>query len=446
MLSRSAKAAAQGRALLSPLSPLPSSQAHGYATFASAAQLALDNQRRTQRAKAIKKKGRVPSKLEISAPTPTVVSPTTAAAMGFDTSIMERLQDVLASPFSPKTFARSILSPALKTPTHAAPVSAYRPPVTQVAKGEVKRVGLLKPRRKPPPSMLNLPEPPRYTEKTPLSPFRYPGLAAKAALNPMSPTKLITHVSPVTTLTEAQIRLQKMEKLSRCLGEAVPKELVYPSFGQLAEQTDKVGSFLELYRGDSSVDDSSVGLKSPVPKDAHWEDVALGETKVRRSGSQRSLRRSRSLGDFYSVADIRELQSNNAELAAQREPAFVESPTALTSEDAAPTHRVEAEAAIKRKRSIANAKQAIIGADAKLMAQFRLAVGTPALPMFPPTSPLSPSIPSALLDIQSPVAPYWVRPNDPKTPRTRRTERRMGWGGPWNVGSMGEMMTQLKEL
>ena len=182
MLSRSAKVAAQGRALLSPLSPLPSPLTVGYASISTTAQLALDNHRRVQQSKAAKKPA-VSSRLEISGPTsPKVMSPTTAAAMGFDSTIMERLQDVLASPFSPKTFARSILSPALKTPEPS--LLAIRPPQSHSAppraqKSAANRQHSLKPRRKAPPSMLNLPEPPRYTEKTPLSPMKYPLLAAR---------------------------------------------------------------------------------------------------------------------------------------------------------------------------------------------------------------------------------------------------------------------------
>jgi len=448
MLSRSAKTAAQGRAILSPLSPLTSPYAPGYASLSTAAQIAVDNRRR-QRVKTVRKVGKVlgaPPRLQISEPTsPKMMSPTTAAAMGFDATIMERLQTVLASPFSPKTFARSILSPALKTPE--APVLPYRPAALRDVKNADKRVGSLKPRRKAPPAMLALPQPARYTEKTPLSPLRYPVVATErssAAPVPVSPTVLLAHVSPVTKLTEAQIRSQKMEKLSRCLGETVPKELVYPSIGQVTEQAEQVGSYLELYRAGSSVDDSAVGIKSPVPKDAHWENVGLGATKLQRSGSQRSLRRSRSLGDFYSIADIQELQSHNARMAALAAGAdvLVQSPLGLMS----PTPRPAAkdDPVLKRKRSIANAKAAIIGTDAKLMAQFRLGFGGPALPV--PETPLSSPVPSALLAITSPRVPYWVKPTQPKTPRTLRTERRMGWGGAWNVGSMAEMMNQLKEM
>ena len=281
-------------------------------------------------------------------------------------------------------------------------------------------------------------------------------------MKPMSPTRLIAHVSPVTTLSEAQIRRQKMEKLTRCIGENVPKELMYPSFGQVTEQTSNVGSYLDLYRT-GAADDTAVGAKSPVPKDAHWEDVALGEAKLERSGSQRSLRKSRSVGDFFSVEDIRELQSQNAKMAARQDAQIlgaaqlVMSPTGLTSpttvKPLAPARRTEVETEqLRRKRSIANAKASIIGADAKIMEKFRLGFGasTPVPPM--PDVPFSPTpgspVSSTLLAVKSPhvPVPYWVRPSDPKTPRTRRTERRMGWGGSWYVGSMGEMVTQLKEL
>ena len=268
-------------------------------------------------------------------------------------------------------------------------------------------------------------------------------------MKPVSPTAFLTKVSPITTLTEAQIRHQKMEKLTRCIGETVPRELVYPSFGQITQQAEQVGSYLELYRAGSAVDDTALDFKSPVPKDAHWEDIALGETKVERSGSQRSLRKSRSVGDFYSVADIREMQSHNAKMAARQQATqgFVESPTSITTSPSAS----EEAPALKRKASLSNAKAAIIGADAKLMAQFRSGFGTPkaAPPTLtaPLTSPQPESpIPSALLAIQSPRAPYWVKPTNVKTPRTRRFERRMGWGGSWNIGSMGEMVTQLKQL
>lgn len=213
-------------------------------------------------------------------------------------------------------------------------------------------------------------------------------------------------------------------------------ELVYPSIGQVADQAEKVSSYLELYRAGSSSADDSVGL---------------GQTKLQRSGSKRSLRRSRSLGDFYSVADIREMRSHRAGVAARgvTSEVLVQSPTSLMSPKADARSPQDDDVAIKRKRSLANAKAAIIGTDAKLMAQFRVGFGTsvPPMPRARPTTPLPTSpLPSALLAVKSPRAPYWIRPTDPKTPRTLRTERRMGWGGAWNVGSMGVMVNQLREL
>ncbi|KAH8077756.1 hypothetical protein BXZ70DRAFT_1068740 [Cristinia sonorae] len=436
MLSRSTKLAGQRQAILSPLSPL-SSPPMRFAPMSTKVQPRLQKLRSTRR------HGKYGSRLQISLPSsPRSLSPTTATALGFDTSLMERLENVLASPFSPKTFARTIISPP--------------PPPPPVVKPVASRPSGLKPRRKAPPTMLSLPEPPRNTAQTPLSPFKYPIVAARGANVVVSPT-IVRQVSPITTLTDAQIRSQKMEKLARCLGESVPPELVYPSIGEVAEKA-KMGSYLELYRTGSG-DDSSVGMKSPAPKDAHWEAVGMGKTTDREQhdGSRkRAVRRSRSLGDFYTVTDIREMRSLNDRLA-QREGAMktVEhSPTdtvSVSSTSGTSTTEPDGVAVLKRKRSIANAKAVIIGTDAKLMALFRQGFNAAAPPAPVPvssTSTPSSDVPSALLSIQSPraPAPYWVKTVDPKTPRTLRTERRMGWGGPWNHGSMGEMMDKLKEL
>lgn len=185
MLSRSAKAAAQGRAVLSPLSPLPSpySPGYAYATPSTAAQITLDSQRHALRTRPTRKVGKslgLPPRLEVSGPSsPKVMSPATAASMGFDASIMERLQTVLASPFSPKTFARSILEPQVKASEPPVFQATYAPPVTQGFSSNAKRVGSLKPRRKPPPTMLPLSQPTRSAEQTPLSPMRYPLLATR---------------------------------------------------------------------------------------------------------------------------------------------------------------------------------------------------------------------------------------------------------------------------
>ncbi|KAF9811517.1 hypothetical protein IEO21_06568 [Rhodonia placenta] len=136
---------------------------------------------------------------------------------------------------------------------------------------------------------------------------------------------------------------------------------------------------------------------------------------------------------------------------------------------------------LRRKRSLARAKASIIGADALLMARFRTGFGTRpldfAVPSLPaPTGPLpSPPVSPAIADVRSPRAPYWVRrsfrPRDslqalhlieppaapvrPKrssrgdgraTPRTLRFERRMGWGGQWNQGSLAGAIDTLKDL
>ncbi|KAL6299467.1 hypothetical protein BKA93DRAFT_589197 [Sparassis latifolia] len=123
----------------------------------------------------------------------------------------------------------------------------------------------------------------------------------------------------------------------------------------------------------------------------------------------------------------------------------------------------------KRACSIMSAKQSILGADAKLMAEFRTRFGTRPLdfhfPPFPaPTCPLpSPPVSPTLEQVKSPKVPYWVKSSfrprtsgayalgfpdvgpyaqvksastasrknghlaPPATPRTRRVERRQGW-------------------
>ncbi|KAI0916490.1 hypothetical protein AcV5_002970 [Taiwanofungus camphoratus] len=132
-----------------------------------------------------------------------------------------------------------------------------------------------------------------------------------------------------------------------------------------------------------------------------------------------------------------------------------------------------------RHKSLTHAKQSILRTDAKVMAAFRSGFPTRPLDLAPQPAPTGPlPSPPVLHDVRSPRVPYWVRSSfrprdsvqalqyanatvDPYararkdasagrqpavTPRTQRFERRMGWGGEWNQGSLADVIDTLKEL
>ncbi|KAK7689638.1 hypothetical protein QCA50_007431 [Cerrena zonata] len=420
MFNRSTAIVNQGSRFLSPLSPISPLSA-----------TANVEARRGMLSKAVK------------SPATPVSPPTTASGYGFETSIMERLETALASPFSPKTFVRSF---------------ATNSPMSQFVRGNsVKRqfggmhprVVSLKPRKKKAPMPLPLDQPSRLSEESPLSPFKYPTyVETKATLAPISPSAVLSKISPVpnlATLTDADIRKQKMEKLARCLGETGPQEMVFPSFGQVGQEVHGGPStYLDLYRQHSDAVDSGklAGVMSPKPQDAqiNWKslDDIEQENMMSPGGKRKSvLRRSRSVGDFYSVEEILTMNTPHVEATTQskdrRASESLLSAAPSPHPFASPINQpIEHE--LKRKDSVTLAKLSILGDDAKQMASFRMSFRPRPLDLSVAwiESPLSPAQPSAL-EVRSPRAPYWVKPVVvPKTPRTLRTEKRQGWGGRWD--------------
>ncbi|CAL1710529.1 unnamed protein product [Somion occarium] len=380
--------------------------------------------------------------LEVSGST----TPSTSIGFGFDSTIMERLENALASPFSPKSL-RSFL-PNSPTVTSRMSGSPLKP---RIAGGRADaRVVSLKPRKKGTPKPLPLNQPSRLSEQSPLSPFKYSTyVETKATLAPISPSAVLSKLSPVpnvTSMSEADIRKQKMEKLARCLGETGPQEMVFPSFGQVGAEVQGVPTYLDLYRQHSAIDDSVLmNLKSPAPRDSKvdWATLDDIETKNNEPITRKSmLRRSRSVGDFYSAEEILEMRQVRVEAVTT-----TEAEEGMRSAVASVIKPVEeAPMELRRKQSIANAKASILGDDAKLMADFRSSFKPRPLDLSLDfsNSPLpSPPAPSGF-EVRSPRAPYWVKPiRMPKTPRTLRTERRQGWGGKWDFV---ETMGQLKQL
>lgn len=260
---------------------------------------------------------------------------------------------------------------------------------------------------------------------------------------------MLSKVSPVpnlAALTDADIRKQKMEKLARCLGETGPQEMVFPSFGQVGQEvTGAPSTYLDLYRQHPAAVDSGklAGVKSPIPYDAqiNWKsmDDIEQENMLSPSGKRKSiLRRSRSVGDFYSVEEILTMNTTHVEATSQtpRDRRASESPIPASPSlhpFASPINK-PVQPQLKRKDSLAMAKLSILGDDARRMASFRMSFKPRPLELALAgvESPLSPVQPSAL-EVRSPRAPYWVKPVvAPKTPRTLRTEKRQGWGGRWD--------------
>ena len=277
-----------------------------------------------------------------------------------------------------------------------------------------------------------------------------------------------------------------MEKLTYCVASSVPAELAFPSLGQVASDAADITSILDLYYARAYDDAALARVKSPTSYDPTsaaaaqpWAPLAVPAAAVprRRRGT---LRRSRSLSDMkHGIATTSDAAHGPARMARAAAPA--EQPT-TRPRPTAPT---------------AAAQRTIVTSDARRMASFRrrLAACPAAFDARtpPPDAPLpSPPPPSALLKVKSPPppalrapraavaskaaahaalmtsaadvalaarprphlgprsprAPYWVKPartKTPKTPRTMRSERRQGWGGMWNVGSIGMAVDRLRE-
>ncbi|KAH9943960.1 hypothetical protein B0H21DRAFT_823382 [Amylocystis lapponica] len=354
------------------------------------------------------------------------------------------------------------------------------------------------------PAALSLAQPPR-NEESPLSPFRY-GLLRSPPSAFFSPKPVVPTFSPITDQKVQERKLEKLETLETLAraGSSLPQELVYPSLGQVGEKADQITSFLDFYRMGTK-DDVHVPRAPSVVQDDQsvWSEVGVPDsTPIGRRMSrslQASRRRSRSVGDFYSFGDALEIGSPRTYQTDKRFSRQLHSPSYIVPPPSAgsPMHpfanpcaspRVTLESPEnmelprrQRTESLKKAKLSIIGADAKLMADFRLGFGTRPLDLslarFPaPTGPLpSPPVSARLQDVKSPKAPYWVKSSfrprasfefvqfaqadpyataraspsrgpPPATPRTRRFERRQGWGGRWNQGNLGGVIDQLKEL
>lgn len=310
---------------------------------------------------------------------------------------------------------------------------------------------------------------------------------SKATMAPVSPSTVLSKPSPVpnlTSLTDAEIRKQKMEKLARCLGETGPQEMVFPSFGQVGQEAQRgalgvaPSTYLDLYRQHSAaVADTSklADVKSPKPRgDAQlsWKtmddldkDVMLSPTPLSASEKRKSvLRRSRSVGDFYSVEEILAMKSAHVELSPKghvrraSDTLVSAIPSSSIHPFASPVNMpieyrnsTSSSSVLKRRdsmESMTQAKLAILGDDAQRMARFRMSFKPRPLDLTFDweETPMSPAQPTAL-EVRSPRAPYWVKPVVvPKTPRTLRTEKRQGWGGKWDFVEVGMTKYQQKRL
>lgn len=317
--------------------------------------------------------------------------------------------------------------------------------------------------------------------------------SATLFFTPASPSILFAMQSPAPLVVSPT---QRMDKLAHCLQLGAPSEIVYPSFGQVSTEAERISTFLDLYRVRAQDENTLNKVKSPATRDAEGAFVPLGiePPRPRRRGT---VRRSRSLDDLQHGIAITSDVLEQAGRAATMEENFTQP-------------------ARGRRGSLRKAQETIVQSDAERMAAFRTGFGIRprqlAAPLPPPTMPLpSPPPPSALLKVKSPPppapaaavalrvrtaaavgmsfptvqplkvkvkarpsqallkpdtsgrlasdpgaghtplkspqAPYWVKPvmHEPKTPRTMRSERRQGWGGAWTMGPMGQVVGELKE-
>ncbi|KAF7791145.1 hypothetical protein EIP86_002156 [Pleurotus ostreatoroseus] len=285
--------------------------------------------------------------------------------------------------------------------------------------------------------------------------------------------------------------------------QSVPAEVVYPhpSFGQMYTEAQGITSFLDLYQKDAEEDVKLETVKSPTSRDAThtaWVplvDIVDPGPDLRRRGA---LRRSHSLSDLKGLrmAETQPTARRTSETGDDTvgvsetgvfgtEPSNSDIPTLRLNDEELPTNIARAQAGVSGPRSAAlghrrgrSLEEQGTNSSPRVLGTRPIALKLPPLP--PPSTPL-PSPPSALLAVKSPrpdihalslrrlphpyvyapvrssssaklplkspQAPYWVRTQDmPKTPRTVRSERRQGWGGQWNVGNVGRVVNQLKEI
>ncbi len=317
-------------------------------------------------------------------------------------------------------------------------------------------------------------------------------IVGRSLPTPASPSTFFVPFTPLP-LTPNRHQ-QRLDNLSQCLVTSVPPEIVYPSFGQVCSEADKVTSFLDLYRIRALDDAQLRKVKSPTSKEVHGGWAALEEIAENNIGVAKrrgNVRRSRSLGDlkhpelFAMNSTLVEEGGSDAtqgfDKASPSHDQTVASPHG-TTDDAQQTHG--------RSRSLEDATTSVVGSDTKRIAgprrgfgtrppQLRLAPFPPPnipLPSPPPLTslrtvqspkpvalrvaahkvrqprkvmPLRLSPPDSRPPLRSPQAPYWVkttRMEVPNTPRTVRSKRRQGWGGAWYTGSIGQVAGQLKEI
>lgn len=295
------------------------------------------------------------------------------------------------------------------------------------------------------------------------------------------PSGIPPMISPIQLSPGLQLQ-QQIDSLTKSLNAKVPSDSMYPSLGQLGEEVQKVTTFLDLYHSRARDDESLNKVKSPTSRPEGQQlwttlDAVISIEPVAPRRKNRELRRSRSLNSM--MKPLPEIPNDERLQTAPRDAHDITTTQPLA---AAPRRQGGS-------TRIEEAKSAIVHADAQRMAAFRKRFKNrpPQLQLQPhpstSTSSLpSPPLPSALLKVKSPrrlppppatqlaplaaarqlpqlpvimaaaparapsmKAPYWVK-KVPKTPRTMRTERRQGWGGPWDVVGISQVVDELKEV
>ncbi|THG95423.1 hypothetical protein EW026_g6227 [Hermanssonia centrifuga] len=260
------------------------------------------------------------------------------------------------------------------------------------------------------PGALYLPQTYWRTSVSPQSPLKENITLQRSLPTPASPSTFFVPFTPLP-LTPNRHQ-QRLDNLSQCLVTSVPPEIVYPSFGQVCSEADKVTSFLDLYRIRALDDAQLRRVKSPTSKEVHGGWAALEEIAENNIGVAKrrgNVRRSRSLGDlkhpelFAMNSTLVEEGGSDAtqgfDKASPSHDQTVASPHG-TTDDAQQTHG--------RSRSLEDATTSVVGSDTKRIAGPRRGFGTrpPQLrlaPFPPPNIPLPspPPLPS-LRTVQSP--------------------------------------------
>lgn len=294
------------------------------------------------------------------------------------------------------------------------------------------------------------------------------------SLSPLAP---LSPLSPITTqkVDDGKIeKLHTLEKLAQYSTLGVPQEMIYPSFGQMEEQTGQVSvtSFLDLYRLGSSmglqerqvpqrsaslpieVQSATVAPAPPLPAVIVTSpSAAVAALLVQRRGRANSRsstgtnkRRSRSADNYYSVTDAFVLQSPpfGTRMSGQIHAASTLSPVGMSSAFLAPPdsalfpsaqrasfastlfspsiysqmsptiHSPEpVTSPVRRERSIAQARRSILTDDAQKMARFRTRFGVRPLEFALPETPMPPAGPLPSPPY-SPALPIEVR--SPRVP------------------------------